>query len=162
MVCLFTTPPPDVTIPKSNLQGIFCRVCRVHQSRHNYTGPPCCMAVSPKGSLTFSFFQSPTEQAPMQFQNFSNGHRFQTNCASHQSSTQIRNIVIFRFVPKLHKSSGKTVITASRTHTQVPTRFVSHVLSTYPLHHVPLVARFVTSVMISNNWATCTSVAPTI
>ena len=100
MVCFSRPPPPDVTIPKSNLQGIFCRVCRVHHSRHNYTGPPCCMAVSPKGSLTFSFFQSPTEQAPMQFQNFSNGHRFQTSlCFSLEWHTDPKTWSFFASYP---------------------------------------------------------------
>ena len=138
MVCFFTTPPPDVTIPKSNLQGIFCRVCRVHHSRHNYTGPPCCMAVSPKGSLTFSFFQSPTEQAPMQFQNFSNGHRFQTSlCFSLEWHTDPKTWSFFASYPNLinHWKNCHHSLTHA-----VPTRFVCHVLSTYPLHHVPLVA----------------------
>ena len=135
---VFHDPPPDVTIPKSNLQGIFCRVCRVHHSRHNYTGPPCCMAVSPKGSLTFSFFQSPTEQAPMQFQNFSNGHRFQTSlCFSLEWHTDPKTWSFFASYPNLinHWKNCHHSLTHA-----VPTRFVCHVLSTYPLHHVPLVA----------------------
>ena len=138
MVCFSRPPPPDVTIPKSNLQGIFCRVCRVHHSRHNYTGPPCCMAVSPKGSLTFSFFQSPTEQAPMQFQNFSNGHRFQTSlCFSLEWHTDPKTWSFFASYPNLinHWKNCHHSLTHA-----VPTRFVCHVLSTYPLHHVPLVA----------------------
>ena len=141
MVCL--SRPPPLMSPSPSLTFKVSFVVYVVSTKAAITTqvPLAVWQFLPKVSLTFSFFQSPTEQAPMQFQNFSNGHRFQTNCASHQSSTQIRNIVIFRFVPKLHKSSGKTVITASHTHTQVPTRFVSHVLSTYPLHHVPLVAR---------------------
>ena len=59
MVWLSRPLLPDVTLPKSNLQGTFCLVCHVHQSHHNYTGPPRCMAVSPKGSLTFSFSSKP-------------------------------------------------------------------------------------------------------
>ena len=48
------SPFPSLTFKVS-----FCLVCRVHQSHHNYTGPPHCMAVSPKGSLIFSFSSKP-------------------------------------------------------------------------------------------------------
>ena len=48
------SPSPSLTFKVS-----FCLVCRVHQSHHNYTGPPRCMTVSPKGSLTFSFSSKP-------------------------------------------------------------------------------------------------------
>ena len=48
------SPSPNLTFKVS-----FCLVCRVHQSHHNYTGPPRCMAVSPKGSLIFSFSSKP-------------------------------------------------------------------------------------------------------
>ena len=142
MVWLSRSLLPDVTLPKSNLQGTFCLVCHVHQSHHNYTGPPRCMAVSPKGSLAFSFSSKPcgagSNTAPKVFQMVTG---FKQAVLLIRVAHRSKNIVIFRFVSKLNKSLGKTVITASHTHTKVPTRFVCHVLSTYPLHHVPLVAR---------------------
>ena len=91
--------------------------------------------------LSFShFLQSPTGQAPMQPQKFQMVTGFKWTVHLIRVAHRSKNIVIFRFVSKLNKSLGKTVITASHTHTKVPTRFVCHVLSTYPLHHVPLVA----------------------
>ena len=48
------SPSPSLTFKVS-----FCLVCRVHQSHHNYTGPPHCMAVSPKASIIFSFSSNP-------------------------------------------------------------------------------------------------------
>ena len=53
------SPSPSPTFKVS-----FCLVCRVHQSHHNYTGPPHCMAVSPKASIIFSFSSNPCGAGP--------------------------------------------------------------------------------------------------
>ena len=79
------SPSPNLTFKVS-----FCLVCRVHQNHHNYTGPPRCMAVSPKASLIFSFSSKPYGAGSNAAPKVSNGHRFQMNCASHQSGTQIQ------------------------------------------------------------------------
>ena len=131
------SPSPSLTFKVS-----FCLVCRVHQSHHNYTGPPHCMAVFSQRFYHFLIFfkalRGRLQCSPKSFQMVTG---FKRTVHLIRVAHRSKNIVIFRFVSKLNKSLGKTVITASHTHTKVPTRFVCHVLSTYPLHHVPLVAR---------------------
>ena len=118
-----------------------------------------CMAVSTPSFLVLS--KGPTGQFQAQPHLFSNGHRFSTVvCLSPEWHT----------VPKcLTPGSQLKSKHLERNCHHIPTyppkvlaKSVWCVLSTYPLYHVPLVARFVTSVMISNNWAIRTSVAPTI
>ena len=130
------SPSPSLTFKVS-----LCLVCRVHQSHHNYTGTPHCMAVFSQRFYHFLIFfkalRGRLQCSPKSFK----GHRFQMNCASHQSSTQIQKHSHFLASNPNLNPWRETAITASHTHTTVLTSFVCYVLSTYPLHHVPLVAR---------------------
>ena len=111
--------------------------------------------------------QYASHQSGAQFQiftpahSFSNGHRFSTVvCLSPEWHTVPKCLT-----PGSQLKSKHLERNCHHIPTQPPkvlAKSVYCVLSTYPLHHVPLVARFVTSVMISNNWAKCTSMAPTI
>ena len=119
-----------------------------------------CMAVSTPSFLVLS--KGPTGQFQAQPHLFSNGHRFfNCKCASHQSGTQFQNVSPLASNSNLN-TWRETAITSPLNHLKSSPSLSVVSLSTYPLHHVPLVARFVTSVVISNNWARCTSVAPII
>ena len=104
------SPSPSLTFKVS-----FCLVCRVHQSHHNYTGPPRCMAVSPKGSLTFSFSSKPcgagSNTAPTVFQMVTG---FKQAVLLIRVAHRSKNIVILSFESKI-KSLKKL---SSQPHTR--------------------------------------------
>jgi len=155
----FHDPPPDVTLPKSNLQGTFCLVCHVHQSHHNYTGPPRCMAVSPKGSLTFSFSSKPCGAGSNTAPKFQMVTGFKQAVLLIRVAHRSKNMVNFRFVSKLNKPWEKL---SSQPHTRTPSPH--QVCLSCPVN-ISITSRaagglIVTSVMLSNSWAIHTSVAP--
>ena len=113
----FTTLLPDVTLPKSNLQGIFVLYVVSTKATITTQVPLAVWQFLPKVLSLSHFPQNPAGQAPVQPQKFPNGHRFQRCCASHQSAHRPKNIDVFRFVSKLNKPLGKL---SSQPHTRTP------------------------------------------
>ena len=103
------SPSPSLTFKVS-----FCLVCRVHQSHHNYTGPPRCMAVSPKGSLIFSFSSKPYGAGSNAAQKFQMVTGFKWTVHLIRVAHRSKSIVIFSFESKL-KSLEKL---SSQPHTR--------------------------------------------
>ena len=116
----------------------------------------------PKALSLSHFPKNPAGPAPVHLQKFSNSHRFQTHCASHQSGTQIqKHSQFFASYPNLinpWKNCHHSLIHAHQSPHQV--------CLSCPVN-ISITSRaagglIVTSVMLSNNWAIHTSVAPTI
>ena len=151
------SPSPSLTF-----KVFFCLVCRVHQSHHNYTGPPRCMAVSPKGSLTFSFSSKPcgagSNAAPKVFKWSPVSNEL---CFSLEWHTDPKTWSFFASYPNL---INHWEILSSQPHIRTPSPH--QVCLSCPVN-ISITSRAaggsaVTSVMLSNSWAIHTSVAPTI